>query len=243
MRGREIAGHFRFRLGDEGCERGGFIVRGLQNFFGDGCPKIKTLAKLLNVSRGIFRETEMSEKELGWAAVQNTFEGFVPYGEVNVGRRSGGHHIGAIGDADSRCVAGERDTFLRVEISHVMAGVPRGVEHVEFFIAERERFAAFEDFEVLFGDGLRFAEKPMEIVGPQAGSAGKKPGRIDEVWGAIGVDINAEAWIFKYERTGGASMVKMNVREQDGVEIGDGEPAGEQVMVEGFKGRRWTWIN
>jgi hypothetical protein len=124
-----------------------------------------------------------------------------------------------------------------------MAGVPGSVKHVEFFAAEGERFAAFEDLEILRRHRLRFSEEAVQIVGPQAGGAGEELGRIDEVRGSFGVDVNAEARTFEYEGAGGAGVIEMNVSKQDGVKIGDGESAREQVSAEGFKGRGGAGID
>ena len=98
----------------------------------------------------------------------------IPDGEVDIGRRSGGHDVWAVGDADACGVSGEGYAFLRVEIGDVVARMAGSVEHCEISRAKRNGFAALEDLDVLFGHGQSFAEEPRQFVAPQAACAGEK---------------------------------------------------------------------
>ena len=229
-------GHFRAGLGEEGFERGVVIVRLRgEAFFGDVGPEVQALAEEGDVLGGIFGEAEVREEKARGAEIEDGVEGLIPDGEVDVGRWSGGHDVGAVGDADAGGVSGEGHAFLRIEIGDVVARVAGSVEDFEISRAERNGFAAIEDVDVLFGDWESFAEETREFIAPQAACAGEKNGRIGHVEGAALVHVNAEAGIFADEGAGGSGVIEVNVGEEDGFEIGDGESAGAEFGAQSFE--------
>jgi hypothetical protein len=229
-------GHFRSGLGKEGLERGVVILRLRgEAFFGDVGPEMQTFAEESDVFGGIFGEAEVGEEKARGAAIEDGVEGVIPDGEVDVRRWSGRHDVGAVGDADAGSISGEGDAFLGIEVGDVVARVAGGVEDFEMSLAERDGFAAFEDVDVLFGDRERFAEEPREFIGPQAACAGEKNGRIGHVERAALVHVNAEVGIFANEGTGGSGVIEVDVGEEDGFEIGDGESAGAEFGAQSFE--------
>lgn len=214
--GEEFA-HFGAGLREEGVERAVVIVgvRG-ETFFGDVRPKVESVAEERDVLWGIFGEAEVGEEKARGMEIEDGVERLIPDGEVNVGRRSGGHDVGAVGDADACGVSGEGHAFLRIEIGDVVARVSGSVEDFEIALAERDGFAAFEDVDVLFGDRERFAEKAREFIAPQTSRAGEKNGRIGQVERAALMDVNAEAGIFANEGAGGSGVIEVDVSEEDG---------------------------
>lgn len=241
--GEEFA-HFLASLQQEGVERGVVIVRlGRETFFGDVRPKMESVAEERDVLWGIFGEAKVGEEEACGTAIEDGVERLIPDGEVDIGWRSGGHDVGAVGDADACSVSGEGHAFLRIEIGDVVAGVAGSVEDFEIALTERYRFAAFEDVDILFGDRERFAEKVREFIAPQAAGAGEKNGRIGQVERAALMDVNAEAGIFADEGAGGSGVIEMDVGEEDGFEIGGGESAGVELGAQSFERGSWAGIN
>jgi hypothetical protein len=242
--GRKKFGHFRAGLGEEGFERGVVIVRLRgETFFGDVGPEVQAVAEESDVLGGIFGEAEVREKKARGAAIEDGVEGLIPDGEVDVRRWSGGHDVWAVGDADAGGVSGESHAFLRIEIGDVMRGVAGRVEDFEISRAERKGFAAFEDLDILFGDRESFAEESREFIAPQAACAGEKQGRIGDVESALGVHVNTQIGIFSNHAAGGSGVIEVDVSEEDGFEIGDGESAGAQFGAQCFQSGGWAWID
>ena len=131
--------HFRAGLREERFERGVVIVRLRgEAFFGDVRPEMQTLAEESDVLGGIFGEAEVREKKARGAEIEDGVEGLIPDGEIDIRRRSGGHDVGAVGDADAGGVSGERNAFLGIEVGDVVARVAGSVEDFEFSLAAAE---------------------------------------------------------------------------------------------------------
>jgi hypothetical protein len=234
--GGEKFGHFGASLGEERLKRGVVALRLCgETFFGDVRPEMQTFAEERDVLGRIFGEAEVGEEKARGAEIEDGVEGLIPDGEIDVWRRSGGHDVGAVGDADSGGISGEGNAFLRVEISDVVARVAGSVEHFEFSLGERNGFAAFEDVDILFGDRESFAEEAGEFIAPQAACTGEKQGRIGHVERAALVDVHAQVGIFADEGAGGSGVIEVDVGEEDGFEIGEGESAGKELGAQNFE--------
>ena len=125
-----------------------------------------------------------------------------------------------------------------VEVADVVRRVAGRVRDVEFARAERKRFAAFQDAQIFLRHRQRFAEQDCEFVAPEACPR----------WREVSTDrpCDARRWcgrrpvslrIFAHERSGGAGVVEMNVREQDGVEIGDRDTPRAELFAKRRKRR------
>src|SRR5882762_10132086 len=95
-------------------------------------------------------------------------------------------------------------------------GVAWCVDDFEFARAEREIFSALKDAQIFRRNGQNFAEKKLQIVGPEALGAGKKLGRVNHVRRALRVDVHGEAGIFAHQRAGSAGVVQVDVRQKNG---------------------------
>jgi len=222
--------------GDERLHGAGF-AGGAAHYIGSQIfPVVETFAELRDVFGGIFRRAEMREKKLPGFARENGRERRIPKGEIDIGRGRGRHNVGTVHDANPRGVADESEAVGVIEVADVVRSVAGGVDDVELAFAEGNGFAAFEDAEIFLRDGERVAEEAREIVSPKAAGAGEKFRGIGQVRRAELVDVNLEAGIFADECAGGAGMVQVNVRDEDGVEIGDGEAVGAKLLAQSCDG-------
>jgi hypothetical protein len=110
----------------------------------------------------------------------------------------------------------------RFEIGDVVGGVAGSVDDLELMRTESEALAAFEWIEVYGGNRQKFAEQLLQILSVETRSTLKKPGRVDHVGHSTRVDIDLQVRVLANERAGGGSMVKMDMSQEDGGEIGNG---------------------
>jgi len=222
--------------GDKRLDRAGFAGGAADNFGSQIFPVVEAFAELRDVRGRIFRGAKMGEKKFCWFAGENRGERRIPQREIDIRRRGGGHDVGAVHDANPRSVSDESDAVGVVKIADVMRSVAGCVNDGELTFAERDGFATFEDAEIFLRDGKGVAKEAREIVAPKAAGAGEKFGGIDQVWRAEFVHVNGKAGILADERAGGAGMVEVNVGDEDGVEIGDGETVGAELLAQSGDG-------
>ncbi len=117
----------------------------------------------------------------------------------------------------------------------MVRGVARCVDDFEFARAEREIFSALQDAQIFRRNGQNFAEKKLQIVGPEALGAGKKLGRVNHVRRALRVDVHGEAGIFAHQRAGSAGVVQVDVRQKNGVEITHANAAGLELLAQSIQ--------
>ena len=229
--GREELRHVRMRVVEKLLKRGGIVGRGAQDLLGLLDPSVEAFAKGGDVRGGILGKAVVRKEEALGFARENFREGFIPHREIDIGRRRGGKNVGAVVDADSGGVSDEGDAIELIEVADVMRSMARRVNNFDFARAEFESFASGEDTEILLRDGEHCSEEKFEFFAPEARGAGDEFGRIGHVGRAVLVHVNGEAGLFADERTGSAAVIEMNVREKNGVEIGDIEAVFAKALA------------
>lgn len=204
---------------------------------------MKALPKLGDVLGGIGGEAEVCEKKFFRTTIQDGVEGIIPEREVDIGRRSCGHDVRSVFDANSGGVSGKGDACARIEKRNVVRSVAGSVKDVEFLLTDGQSFSAVEDTNILRGDGERFTEEARQVIAPEASSAGKELCGIGEMGCAFAVNVNAEPRIFAQQRAGGSGVIEVDVREQDRFEIGKFYAVGKQLRAESFERGGGTGID
>jgi hypothetical protein len=71
----------------------------------------------------------------------------------------------------------------------------------------------------------------------------KKFGRVNQVSSAAGGDVNPKAWIFADERPSGSGVVKVDVSQEDGIEVGNRETVPSELFIKSGESRGRPGIN
>ena len=108
---------------------------------------------------------------------------------------------------------------------------------------ERERFAAFDNVQILRWNGKSLSEKSLQVVGPQSLRARKQLGRINHVRRAVRVYVHGKPRILAHQRAGSAGMVQMNVRQKNGVEIAHTNASGSEALAQSLERRTRAGID
>src|ERR1700675_677045 len=119
---------------------------------------MQALAEVGDMLRGVFRITKMCDEKSRRPAIENRGEGLFPHRKINVRRRSCGHDVRAVGDANPRSVPRECDTVLLIKIRDMVRRVARSINNIKFSRAHEKSFSAFENLNILFGYRMCFAE-------------------------------------------------------------------------------------
>ena len=138
----------------------------------------------------------MGQEKPPGLAFQNRSERPSPEFQVDVGRRSRRHNKRMSLDADARGVTHEGRSLEVLEIADVMRSMPRRVRHCNFARAERNRFSAFQNAEILRRYRHHFAEQFVQIVRPEPRRACQQFRGIDHVRRTEFVDVHRESGIF-----------------------------------------------
>ncbi len=125
----------------------------------------------------------------------------------------------------------------------MVRGVAGRVNDVEFASSERQRFAAFEDAQIFLRDGQGFTEQKLKFITPEAAGAVQEFCGVDHVVGASAVNVNGQARIFTDESASSSSVVEMDMGEQDGVKVGDGDRAGAKLLAQRRESGFGTRVN
>src|SRR6516164_5462566 len=145
-------------------------------------------------------------------------------------------------DRNAGGVAHKGDALGRVEVGDVMRSVSGSVEHLKLPRAEGKDFAAFKDLEILVRHREELTIEALHLFPVKPGSATKKLGGISHMHCAPGVDEDAQSRILLNQGSCSACVIKMNVREQNSVQIGDAEFVPPQLFAKGVNGGAGTRI-
>src|ERR1700730_11084183 len=150
--GGEGPGDFGVRGGQEGIHGGGVTRSAAYAFLSEPGPVMEAFPERQEMPGGIAGIPKVCEKQPGRRAFQDGCERSIPDDQIDVRRRSRGHHVGVTLDTNAGGVTNEGDAFLVVEIAHMVRRVARSVDNFKLARAERQRLAAFKDAEILGGD-------------------------------------------------------------------------------------------
>ena len=220
-----------------------FVVSGAEDLSRDIAPTMQTLAILRDVDCSLIGETEVRQEQLPRLKFRDGIERSVPQFDVNIRWRSGGKNERLSFNADASGVADERDAFGRVKIGDVMECVTGSIEHAQFPRTERKRLAAREHMQIFLGDRQKVAEQSTQIVAIQPLSAGEQIRRVGHMIGAARVNINLQMRIFLYKRTAGTGVVQMNVRQENSLQVRDGEVVSGELLAKIRQCRGGTGIH
>jgi hypothetical protein len=219
------------------------IVAGAKDPRGEIAPIVQAFAILGDVARGLIGETEVCEEQLPRLKFSDGFERGVPELQLNIRRRSGRKNEWMSFNADAGGVADERDAFGRVKVSDMMRRVSRRIEHLQFARAERKSLAALEHVEIFLGYRQKVAEQTPHIVAIKALGTGEQIRGVSHMICAAHMNINLQMRIFLDKGTGGASVVKMNVGQKNGLQVIEGAMVNSKLLPKILDGRRGTRID
>ena len=149
----------------------------------------------------------------------------LPRGEVDLGRSRRRIQEPARRDQTADGVPGVADP-LRVQERHVVGGVAGSREDLH----AGDRIA--EDMDVGGGHRDDLAEEAIELVSVEATGASFEAARIDEMRRADLADVHLEARVAADERAGPAGVVRVDVRQEHRLELGQAKAAVSQAGLE-----------
>ena len=224
-----------------GCFFGEFL-RGIsilifaQEALGKIAPTAHALAIVRDVFGGTIRETEVREKKALRLQFQNVVERTIPDFEIDIGRRNRGKNERIAFDANSGGVADVGGVVRGIPEGDVMRRVAGSVENLQGTVADGNGFSAAELAQIFTWDGEEISVELLHFVGIEAGGAAEELCGIGHVRRASFVHVNRKAWIFAHERADRTGVIEMDVREENGVEVLDGESVGLEMGTEGGQG-------
>lgn len=233
---RKSAAHFRGNGFDEFLFGGfrGFAF--LQKAVGQGGPVAQPIAIELDVRGGIFDEAEMGEEKAFGLPGSDSVERLVPQLNVNVRRRRGGKKERIALDANAGGVSDESGAGRGMPEAEMMGSVAGSVDDVEFEVADLNFFAAIEGQKCSFRHRGAIAVERDQVAAVEAPCAGEESRGVYHVGSAEFVDIDAKAGTFADQSASGASVVEVNVGENQKIERSDIEAAGMQSGAQGAHG-------
>src|SRR5215470_349212 len=116
----------------------------------------------------------------------------------------------------------------------MVGGMAGRIEDIERNVPDANVFAAVERDQILPWDRKAFAVEPDQIAAIEAAGAGEEARRIGHMRGAEFVDVHLEARIFTNQRTGSASMVEVDVSQQQEVKRLEVQSASAQARAVRF---------
>ena len=119
----------------------------------------------------------------------------------------------------------------------MVGGVPGRIEHVERPEAEGHPLAALDDPDPLGGNRQERTPELVHPVTEHLGRTRQEPGRIDEMGSAPLVDVDQQPRMLGDQQPDGAGVIEVNVGEENGVKIGDPEPASIELGPQSGEGR------
>jgi hypothetical protein len=123
-----------------------------------------------------------------------------------------------------------------------MRSVSGSVEHVKLPRAKRKDFTTLKNLQI----GLRHREELsiqwLHLVAVKPRSAAEKLGGISHVCRTARVNENAQLRILPNQRSCCPGVIKMNVCEKNGVQVGDAEPMARQLFAKRAKGGAWAGV-
>jgi len=146
-------------------------------------------------------------------------------------------------DANAGGVTNKGDTFGGIEVRDVMRSVARGVQDTQFPRAKRQSFAAMNDVQVILRDRKKITEESLHRAAIQTLRAGQQQLGIRHVSGAARVNIDFQKRIFFYKGTSSPGMVKMDVSEEDCLEVRDQQAVKSELLTQGLQSRSGAGIN
>lgn len=167
----------------------------------------------------------------GFAAA-DFVEAGAPDFEVDVRRRGDGRDEIVFGEAKARGVADVGDAGGLIEVGDVMRGVAGSVGDFDIAACEAELFAAAEDLQILRRNGEEFAKHGLHGVAIEASGAAQELFGIGHVRRADFVDVDFERRIFADEGAGSASVIEVNVGEEDEIKVAHGEAARSEFRFQ-----------
>lgn len=183
----------------------------------------------------IFKRPEVSEEQARRVAIRNFGEAGVVGVKIHVRRRRDRRDEIETGKANAGGISGERGARGLIEKTNVVRGMAWSVCHFDFAARDREDFSTCECVEVFRGHGEEFAEHPLNGITVKSSGALGKAGRISEMLCANFVDVNAKAGIFADKGSCRSGVIKMNVSEEDGGEVGGLQAAFRQSRAKSGK--------
>ena len=112
----------------------------------------------------------------------------------------------------------------RFEEAHVVPRVPRRVGHFEIALAHADVFAAIETPEIGGRHGQKLTPQRLQLIPPKLTRAGHEAAGVGQVAHTRGVDEHLDVRVFRHERPGRAGVIEVDVGEQEGAEVFDGDP-------------------
>src|SRR5690242_19093026 len=99
----------------------------------------------------------------------------------------------------------------------------RGIENLEGACAKSQDLAAAKRANILCRHRKKICEERLHLAAVKLARAGEQAGGILQMGRADFMDVHREAGIFADQRTRRYGVIEMDVRKQDGVEIGERE--------------------
>ena len=172
------------------------------------------------------------EADAGRLAAADFIEAGAPDFEVDVRRGRDGSDEIVFGEAKAGGVANVGDAGRLIEVGNVMRSVAGSVGDFDIAAGEVEFFATGENLQILGRNGKEFAEHGLHGVAIEAASAAEEFFGIGHVRRADFVDVNLERGVFADERAAGASVIEVDVGEENEIEVADGETARGELRFQ-----------
>jgi hypothetical protein len=171
------------------------------------------------------------------------FEAVEPRLPVYVRRRCDREHVVYPGGALPGRVAHEGCAARLVKIADVVRCVAGRVGHVQAARgrrrSQRERDAVFDCVHPVFGHRQHLAPERIHLVAVEAARTFQQARGVGHVRGACGVDVHVEIGPPLGHRAGGAGVVEVDVREQQGAHVIQGVTARAEARLQPLqRGRR-----
>src|SRR5215210_3688931 len=191
----------------------------------DRLPRVQVAPQVGDVAGDVVEDAEVDQRHPARLTSFHLVERALPCLDVEVGRGTRRSNVAAGLDAHAGGVAGEEGA-VAVDVADVVGRMAGRGERVQ---AEH---AFADDLDVLLRDGREFPPQLVERLAVEPPGAPLEPGGIDEVRRADLRHVHAEPGVAAHEDARGARMVEVDVREEQVADVGQGETALVEPLLE-----------
>ena len=198
---------------------------GQEGGFHPGFKFIESLFEVVEVDLGIVEHAKVSRGDVLDGQGAKAGKALPPLFEVELGRGGGDANVIHAGEADAADVTSKTEVIE--EVRHVVRGVAGGVEGGELEAADGDGVAIREGGKFIGRDGEEISPQGFHAVAINAFCAGEEAFGVEHVGRAN--EVNVDVCALLGEPTCRASMVEVDVGEENVGNVG----GGEGVLFEG----------
>ena len=177
-------------------------------------------------------QAEVREQQRLGMPRQDLVDARFPRLDIDVGRRRRRHDHVRRRQGDARDVADEGDPARLVVVGQVVRGMARRVGRLQGVAAGGDRFTTRQSPDIGRWDRFECSPQPVHRAAVQSCGAVEQFLRVDQVRRAALVDVERDARVLAEDGAAGASVIEVDVGEQDRVDVAEAQAAERQLLAQ-----------